>query len=97
MTSLRCGHTIRWEICGWIYRQKRLRVATEEALWATGELTNVRKKGKRLDVDLIVHTAFADKYDAPDTRLPHPYTNIPWSPSDTDTDDSNCSRCAETP
>tara|TARA_R110000824_G_scaffold526_2_gene3318 strand:+ start:2097 stop:2345 length:249 start_codon:yes stop_codon:yes gene_type:complete len=60
MESLKKGKHIRSEICGWLFNHKKMRVETEDRLWATGELIEVRVEGKRASQCKIIHKTHFD-------------------------------------
>jgi len=55
MNHLLKGGWLSSSIGGWYFNQKKLKVETEDRLWSTGELIEVKVQGKRISESKIIH------------------------------------------
>ena len=63
--ALKRGAKLQWEISGFYYRHKLLRVETAGALIGTGELARVRLEGRlSMGLDYIVHESQVETVSA---------------------------------
>jgi len=60
--ALKRGGRLEWNLSGYYYNHKLLRVETSDALIGTKELVLVRVKGKRITADYVVHFSRVGKF-----------------------------------
>ena len=65
LESLRLGGFIRWEIGGFYFKQRRLSIAADDALVASGQLALVKVKSKYFgSLDYLVHRDRLESFTA---------------------------------